>query len=290
MAACVDNVPESNEWMQSENLGSLQVDGDDGLLAVMPNYTFSCEGAVKQWIVQWDLVLFRPSESCEILFDFHVLRPTGSCSVTSIGKNRIAVKTGVVTEDIKFISIFNISDSERIQVREGDMVGLAVTYNRTDENNCFFRRLTIAEQDDTYSLLTNEVHSTRESFDPDSITELELECSREHRDNEFTGTPRTRTRGRPRSRTRGTPRSLTRGTSRSRTCGTSRSRTRGTSHSRTRGKPRRGTRRHDDTTRTRSHTSDRHTHTHGICYRTPLVNAIVGKYFTMVASNKHLTK
>ena len=29
---------------------------------------------------------FRPSDSCEIVFDFHVLRLTGSCSVTSIGK------------------------------------------------------------------------------------------------------------------------------------------------------------------------------------------------------------
>ena len=184
MAACVDNVPASNEWIPDLGYRHLRFYRyNDGLLAVMPNYTFSCEGAVIQWIVQWDLDVFRPSDSCEIVFDFHVLRPTGSCSVTSIGKNRIAVKTGVMTEDkyINLISIFNISDSERIQVREGDMVGLAVTYNQTYASSCFFSRLTIAKQDDTYSFLINEVHSTRESFDPDSITELELEeCSREN--------------------------------------------------------------------------------------------------------------
>ena len=188
MAGCVENVPASNEWIQSETLGSLQVRGDYGLLAVMPNYTFSCEGVVIQWIVQWDLeqwivrwYLLELSDSCEIVFDFHVLRPTGSCSVTSIGKNRIVVETNQLSN---FISIFNISDSERIQVREGDMVGLAVTYNQTYENSCSFRRLIIAEQDDTSSLLTNEVHYIRESFDPDSITEFELECSREHSDDD----------------------------------------------------------------------------------------------------------
>ena len=101
--------------------------GDD---AVMPDYTFSCEGEVKQWIVQWYLVVSELSDSCEIVLDFNVLRPTGSCSVTSIGKNPIAVMTGVVREDINVISTFNISASERIQVREGDMVGLAVTYNK----------------------------------------------------------------------------------------------------------------------------------------------------------------
>ena len=186
MAGCVDNVPASNEWIP--DLGyRLRVRGDDGLLAVMPNYTFSCEGVVKQWIVQWDLR--KHFGNCEILFDFHVLRPTGSCSVTSIGKNRMVVRTGVVTEDTTFISTFNVSDSERIQVREGDMVGLAVTYNQTYENSCFYRVI-IAEQDDTYSPLTNEVLYIRESFDPDSITEFELECSREHRDDyeEFTTT------------------------------------------------------------------------------------------------------
>ena len=193
MAACVDNVPASNEWMPDLGYRYLQVRRYNDLLAVMSNYTFSCEGAVKQWIVQWDLVVSELSDSCEILFDFHVLRPTGSCSVTSIGRNRITVKTGVVTGDI--ISTFNISDSERIQVKEGDMVGLAVTYNRTHENNCFFSRLTIAEQDDTYSLLLNEVHYARESFDPDSITELELEeCSNDDDDDddddEFTKTTR----------------------------------------------------------------------------------------------------
>ena len=183
MAACVDNVPASNEWIPDLGYRYLQVRRYNDLLAVMPNYTFSCEGAVKQWIVQWDLVVSEPSESCEIVFDFHVLRPTGSCSVTSIGKNRMAVKTGVVTEDI--ITIFNISDSERIQVREGDMVGLAVTYNQTYVSSCSFRRLTIAEQDDTYSFLVNEVHYTRESFDPDSITEFELEeCNRDDDDDD----------------------------------------------------------------------------------------------------------
>ena len=341
MAACVDNVPAYNEWMQSGNLGSLQVHGDDGLLAVMPNYTFSCEGAVKQWIVQWDLVVFELSDSCEIVFDFHVLRPTSSCSVTSVGKNRIAVKTGVVTEDINFITIFNISDSERIQVREGDMVGLAVTYNQTYENNCSFSMLTIAEQDDIYSLLTNEVHYIQGSFDPDSITELKLECSREHRNNEdddeFTGTPRTRTRGTPRSRTRGTPRTRTRGTPRgtprrTRTreftatprpgmrtrefTGTPRPRTRDTDNFGTRtreftGMPRSRTREITGTRTPRPRTRDTdnfdetprtpdtdnfgshtHTHTHGgnnfevtdflVSYRTPLINAVVGKYFAMI--------
>ena len=192
VATCVDKVPASNEWIRSEKLGPLRLrredGGIDGLLAVMPNYTFSCEGEVMQWVVQWNLRDPFSSGKCEFIFDFHVLRPTGSCNVTSIGKNRMVVETYRIPRPRNFISIFNISESDRIRVREGDMVGLAVTYNQKDENSCSYRRVTIAEQNDTYSPLTNEVHYIRESFDPDYITEFELECSREHSDNddEFT--------------------------------------------------------------------------------------------------------
>ena len=189
MAACVDNAPATNEWIRSKNLGLLRLRREDGaiddLLAVMPNYTFSCEGVVIQWIVQWHLRDPFSSGKCEFFFDFHVLRPTGSCSVTSIGKNRMVVETYRIPQPRNFISTLNIlSDSERIKVRKGDMVGLAVTYNQTYENSCSFRRLTIIEQNDTYSPLTNEVLYIRESFDPDSNTEFELKCSRQHRGND----------------------------------------------------------------------------------------------------------
>lgn len=187
MTACVDNAPayRSNDWINGENERSLRVRGC--ALLVMTNYTFSCEGVVKQWIVEWDaLALYSNLGSCKIVFDFHVLRPTGSCRLTSIGKNRVVVETGIVVKDTTYTSIFNISDSERISVRSGDVVGLAVTHNRTYENRCFLGRFYIAEQDsDRVSLPTNEVHYTTDSFDPDSITEFDLEeCSSDNRDDD----------------------------------------------------------------------------------------------------------
>lgn len=176
--SCVENVPPYNKWSHSEE-ECLEAQRRRGIFAVMTNYTFSCEGEIKQWIIQWKFSqIFSSSRDSKIIFDFHVMRANSPCSVISIGKNRMVAQ---MAQNRNLVSIFNVTDSERIRVREGDMIGLAVNLDRYYS---ILASVIIAEHSDAYSLPTNEVHYVEERFDPDSIADVEFElyCSRENND------------------------------------------------------------------------------------------------------------
>ena len=121
----VEQREENTPWV-------LEANSEDSLVAVMPDYVFSCEGVVTQWRLHWRQQI---REGCEIIFDFHVLRQRnsgGNCTLTSVGKNRmiVAVDSSQLSDQD---SVFNTSEVNRIKVKPGDTMGLTVKFNQSQK-------------------------------------------------------------------------------------------------------------------------------------------------------------
>ena len=130
-ASCIDAAPPSSDWEHRGLPRDPRADTESGFIAVMRDYTLGCEGTVSQWKVQWKVQwqlhahLLTPEEECQIFFNFHVLRPTSTCGIASIGNNSMTVEVASLTGSVQE-SVFNVSKADRISVKAGDVVGIAV--------------------------------------------------------------------------------------------------------------------------------------------------------------------
>ena len=133
-------------------LQMLEADPSRSLAVFLSDYTFSCDGIVKQWRVRWN---FMDIKMCKIIFDFYVLRLSSKddsyCGVTSVGMNRFILQSdqdndGLSPEE----GVFNVPRVDGIEVMVGDWVGVTVTFN--DTMGCSAgARLTIMESIDADS-------------------------------------------------------------------------------------------------------------------------------------------
>ena len=177
-ASCINTVPSNEpEWEHSRRLGELKSDWRSGFIAVMSDYTFSCEGIVTQWRVRWQINRLIQRRSCEICFYFHVLRPNtvqGYCGVTSIGKNQMIVvdQTSLLGYGSSIReTIFNVSETNGTRVKAGDIMGLAVTFKQSV--GCIGQTVSIIEPINTTNL--SAVYYRRQQFGSGSIADTEFE-------------------------------------------------------------------------------------------------------------------
>ena len=102
------------------------------LALVLTNYTFSCNGFLDQWNIYWEL---ENVERCEIVMDFHILRPTKTadfCGLVSVASTQVVLTPPDHPGRQTVISSFSVSDSVRVET--GDLVGLVVMFS--DSERC----------------------------------------------------------------------------------------------------------------------------------------------------------
>ena len=104
----------------------------ESLALVLTNYTFSCNGFLNQWNIYWEL---ENVERCEIVMDFHILRPTKTadfCGLVSVASTQVVLTPPDHPGRQTVISSFSVSDSVRVET--GDLVGLVVMFS--DSERC----------------------------------------------------------------------------------------------------------------------------------------------------------
>ena len=107
----------------------LRADATRGLALVLSNYTFSCDGILQQWSIHWEI---KDPDRCEIIVDFHVLRPTktpGFCGLLSVGMHREVVIPTQTPRPYRTVDSFKTNSSVRVEA--GDVVGLVVMFNNS---------------------------------------------------------------------------------------------------------------------------------------------------------------
>ena len=178
-ASCIDAAPPSSDWGHSGLLRDPRADTQSGFIAVMRDYTFSCEGTVSQWRVQWRLQGHRLSSSrtrkdkeCQIFFNFHVLRPTSTCGIASIGNNSMTVEVASLTGSVQESTVFNVSKADRISVEAGDVVGIAVMLEGCSQGSRY--ELSIMESTNESAL--SEVYYRRQQLGVDPTVDSEYIC------------------------------------------------------------------------------------------------------------------
>ncbi|CAI8035490.1 hypothetical protein GBAR_LOCUS19912 [Geodia barretti] len=107
----------------------LRADATRGLALVLSNYTFSCDGILQQWSIHWEI---KNPDRCEIIVDFHVLRPTktpGFCGLLSVGMHREVLIPTQTPRPYRTVDSFKTNSSVRVEA--GDVVGLVVMFNNS---------------------------------------------------------------------------------------------------------------------------------------------------------------
>ena len=130
---CIDTVPSLSDRGIGKDYSGLQADTRRGFVAIMSNYTFGCDGIVTQWMVRWT---FTHYQKCEIIVDFYILRPTsvdGYCYLRFVGKNRLIVQADERYIPEEEMIVFNVSESDGVEVVSGDIVGLSVFFNKSPQ-------------------------------------------------------------------------------------------------------------------------------------------------------------
>ena len=109
----------------------LRADADEGLALVLSNYTFSCDGILQQWNIHWAI---ENTDRCEIILDFHVLRPTkrsGFCGLVSVGMHREVLITTPTRKPRPHQTVDSFNTNSSVRVEAGDVVGLVVMFNNS---------------------------------------------------------------------------------------------------------------------------------------------------------------
>ena len=173
-SSCTESAPSFN-GSTSGTQHQLLANTTHGFTAVLRNYTFNCEGTLAQWNIRWE---FSYLAECEIVFDFHVLRPNrtdGECVFVSVGLNRMTVQRDRdnLNQSRRGIT-FNVSKNDQIRVKPGDIVGLDVYFNRSVQCRRHRRaRMAIMESTDKNEYSSVYYRRWRLSSEPTTINETQ---------------------------------------------------------------------------------------------------------------------